>query len=751
MQKNSKKTRGILIISVLFLTIIIVMLATVIFSVVMIQQRNASAFYQRRAAEKIAQSGINYAMMRLEMDKTWRGYTLTKNNERSQKFHFKPSDIDDIEVYEHHIKDNLGFVEGKIKTGPYTGYFDLYFIKPDVKSTGEFIGKDAGSFPENIILSQNNSIFLKHGASDVYDFGDSPIPNKKVPPNSILLVCRGRVGNYTRIVETCFRLGPPGNMDAVVVGRGDVRVNIHGKENYDKIVLDDFLGSGPSIMRSVGSMFLGISPGISRDLDYLMVTGGSGGRTDTTTPNFSPRPISGSPNFRKEPGQANFIPKLEMDDVTPKDLKSSVQLNAGIYFIKPDPRNNNYPIVGYYRENSSSPILSMATVNLPKPDLDLTSEFRRHINNGTMEWNSKARKLTFLDSCKVNSVRRSGLGNINDISFISIDKERLTIQLGKENLTEDETPAYFINQNPGGNIIVDGQLSGSGTVICAGNLEMQAESQLYAPETTGVSIYVEGSVTVNEINNLPYLGEDSVLVEEYNTKQSIAKKINQFISEHPLRNTKYGIDIPIDVQIKLADGTYETYTPPELEHLADQHVIPVRYFSSEEQQYIMPIAVYNSRIGEMVIITDSSPKGYANRYIEPFYTLQNTEYQKALDFYGLKKGDNTITYYRVWGLNERFDISDQLETKYDFKGRPIHVKDSIFRGLVYSCSDFTVKTPNRSFILEGGLVAAGKSSGSGGNIKIDADDCRFTYNTKYLSLLSLAGMGKIKTIYWSSY
>jgi hypothetical protein len=746
MKRHFKKPRGILIISVLFLTIILVMLATTIFSMVLIQQKNATAFYQRRAAEKVAQSGINYAMMRLETDLAWRGCVSSDNREQKEAFKFKSLNIDGIEIYEHSVKDDLGFVEGKIKLGPHTGYFDLYFVKPGDKSMGEFIGKEAGSFPENIILSQNNSLIVGQGVSDVFDFSGSSIPNKKIPANSVLLVCRGRVGDYTKTIETCFRMGPPGDFNSVVVGKGDIRINIHGRNNYDKIVLDDFLGSGPSIMRSVGSMLLGISPRVSRDLDYLMVTGKSGGRADESNPRFSPVPASGSVNFRKEPGQANFIPKLEMDNVMPKEQGRTLQLSGGIYFIKPDPENNNYPIVGYYRENSSSPILTTPTFRLPTPDADLSADFRKHINNGAMEWDAKARRLTFLNSCNIDRARGRGSHSIRDISFISVDNERLTVQLGRENLEEGSKPVYFINKNSGGNIYVDGQLSGSGTVICDGNLDMQAESQLSAAETTGISVYAGGTVTVNEITDLPYIevaGTNkslSGLIEEYNIKQSIHKKIHQFISENPYDN-KYASTRQIDAQ--RPDGT--TYFPAEYQGLADWHKIPLDYFTPEEQEYVKPLTTFDPKLGKRVFYTDSSPEGYLNEYVNPTVTGVTSETQA---FTGIS---SEVKFYRVWGLQKTFDISEKVETKYDFKGRPINIKDSIFRGLVYTCADFIVKTPNRSFILEGGLVAAGNKSGTGGNIKIDAVDCRFTYDTRYLSLLSLAGTGKIKTLYWSSY
>ena len=209
------KHRGIVLITTLLITVILVMLATGMIVSARRQSMIAGNFYHRESAACAAEAGINYAMMRLNNDPYWTGCTRDPDTGIGSDYNLTLDSGKKLEIHEHQVIGNFGVVEGKINDGN-DGYFEIYFVKPsDAASKMTFFGTIDDStkiaIPSKIVVSKNrNNQFTPPKPEDDYStwakYSDDS-NYKAVPDNSILLVCRGTMSNQHRTVEVCLRMG----------------------------------------------------------------------------------------------------------------------------------------------------------------------------------------------------------------------------------------------------------------------------------------------------------------------------------------------------------------------------------------------------------------------------------------------------------------------------------------------------------------------------------------------------------------
>lgn len=713
MKKCKSGNRGIVLITTLLLTGLMVMFASAILVSVMRQQLVVSRYYEKEAALQAAHAGINYALMRLNSDTTWKGYgqdvsgddySLTMTNEDGET---------ELQVKEHEIGGSgSGCVEGKIKMGEHTGYFDIYFVDPSsAASSMEYFGSDdteAGEIPEWIPICLNNNDNPNSASTEYYDADDGVQIYKDIPAKSILLACRGKVGSESKIIETCVSITVGEDYDSVAIGRGDIKIHVG---EHGKISLKTGPQNKPPIMRSNGNIEISKdTPGLYKD--YVSVEGDGAGYAMNTVV-FDPTPTNNSDKFQSNAGdQQEAIPPLEMSKLQP-ETDDFIKIPAGVYKIEPNEASPLIPKVTYYATNDPDNIYD--SEDNPDGIEGAQSSFITNlINSGAASWDNDKCILSLNESLTVDKET-----NITNLAFISNDIDRIVISLNStvDPETLELNTVYLVNENESnptsGSIIVEGELSGVGTVLCKGDLEMEARSQLAAAEETGISIYSGGNININEIQTMPKNAEglDAFSADDYTSAQIV---INYLEGEKAAGNfpgtsgyyidgmTNYSpIDFDKDSDIDQTDG--------ECWNLLKEIGVV-----SKTQQGWEYLKLNNGTLNKI-----KSAQSVGLKYVED--------------------GDA--------GRGED-DGEDDEDDASPF--------DSVFRGLVFACKNFNVDSENTAFKLEGGLVAYGGTPGGDtdpetGIININADEVEFIYDTRYLSILQELGENKIETLYWGSY
>lgn len=699
MFNNKRKAKkGIVLITTLLIVGLVVMFSTIALVTTMQQSQNTRSFYQREAAFNVAEAGLNYAMMRLGQDPRWSGceWDTSGTGQFYQHSHVFPGG-DQLTVFEHPVSGNNGAVEGRMKIGDYTGTFDLYFVNPQTAySHMNFVNSETA--PKIIPLSTNNN--GSSADSNVY-YQDGTTWYRTIPGNCVFLVCRGRVGDQTRMVEICLRVGPEGNYGSVAVGRGTIFIDITG--NDGKLTLDTAQLNRAPFIRSNDQIVATHSGGGSND--WLSVIAGGGGRSHMAA-SLTPAPDQFSDTIVGNSGpQDTHLPKLGINDVMP-DTTGFKSLKAGTYMIEPDPTNmSKPPEINYYPTTNLDEIYSGAVAPAP------TSQLKQIMADGGIVWVPGECQIKVVESMTTET-GTDYLGQpMEDVQFISDGFHRLSIKME----ADPSDPKYLINNLANGNIYIHGELTGVGTVICKNNIEMEAQSQLDTNTNTGVSVYAGGDVKVNPIGDVPFTVPRTVNMtssEKHNYLEGIVDEIEDYfwgtgVSSNPDPNSVR----PITGDAHLSVNSVKFYyNDPRISHPG-------------QWQAAWPIAK------EMGLIrVDES----GNEYI--FAVRGKTcRAMKVLYGYG-KKYDSQV-----------------------INGVVVNPKDSIFRGLVFACGNFDVNTILHGFALEGGLVAYGgdpylKSAPSdSGKITIKAKFVDLKYNSEYLSMLHSAEDMEQTNLYWGGF
>jgi hypothetical protein len=336
-----------------------------------------------------------------------------------------------------------------------------------------------------------------------------------------------------------------------------------------------------------------------------------------------------------------------------------------------------------------------------------------------------------------------------------------------------------MNDLSGGSIYVNGQFSGIGTIVCSGDLNMQAESQLNANTCNGISIYSGGSIYILDKQLPPQLSNpgNDANIDEYNLAHSALSKIKEFISTvYDANYSRYQIPksrFTSEEYTYLKSHGYNFTTVPDntggtIEILG---VNTYGFDSGTDKSYDITIEVKDTLQGTDIVYYPI----YGGKTV-PANLLQVKPIECGIDVENVTVGtggsfvasavttcpnisykclsNTTISFKQILDTN----TTDLVETAIDTTtGKKIKIKDSVFRGLLFACKDFVVNTPNNSFKLIGGLVAYGGNPDAGttdtisGRIQINSNDSTLTYDSKYLSLLRSLGTSNIDSLYWTTY
>jgi hypothetical protein len=792
-----RKNNGIVLITTLIITVFLVMFSTAILFTTSMQQHSTTNFYHQKAAHAAAEAGINYAMMRIETNPAWKGCMPNNEGTVGEPFTVRQQETG-LVVYEYPVESLSGYVEGQVKIGEVDGVFELYFKKPGSSSKHMFADPNNTG---NMLLSVNNtSLPGSNSNSPVQAFYvDGRDAGKIVPANSILLVSRGRAGRASSIVETCVRLVPDRNYNAVAVGRGDIRIRIHGADYSDQLRLHtglDGISGKPSIMRSSANIHI-LALLERSGFGFLRVDKGSGGRMDGnpffglfSRENYSDVSYQSSPSqgssFIQEKGQDVHLPSLSIADL---DIPAaSASINAGTYILDTNPSDLSVPRVSYYQSDNRTQVLksSESIQELYGAGTDRTEMFKSLISAGHMSWDAGSKTLRIINPLEVSRVSGNNI-DLNSMVFKTNDRERLTVLVGGTGADES---AALVNNN--GSIYIDGELSGTGTVVSAGEVFAEAGSQISADDN-GVSIYSVGNTTIQQIKKYPNTADSKTLNQTLEPLNMINSRMENWMTDasdlaassptqptpaSPLSGSSvFFADGVAYSYISTGTGTYiyESNTSYTIINESQN----VNYESDESTQIISQT---NINIQGSVIKKSSSVKEI-NYYALPLDAFSPEEQailknlkdemgQPLLGKVSYSKDGKVLTVPALkWKMkpdslnpaDQEYHLHNKVMRVFDNKvdqaakeiGLGYKLKSTEFRGLVFSCRDFIANTLNYGFKLRGGLVAYGGNPETGiinkyGRIYIDALNADFKYDTRYLNTLLSLGNKEFETLYWTA-
>lgn len=705
MNKLIRKNQGIVLITTLIVAGFMMIFASAVLVSVLRQNLVVSRYYEKEAALQAATAGINYAMMRISNDPGWKGY-----GESADGSAYQLEMPGQLQVKEHSISGSLGCVEGQIKMGDSTGYFDIYFIDPSLAAGSmEYFGENSpgGSIPSEIPISLNNNENPDTSTANLYKKGEGISSYRDIPPRSIMLACRGKVGRESKIIETCVTVGPESKYDSVVVGRGDIQINVGA--NGDLSLLSGPQNK-PPIMRSNNNIIISST---STNTDYLEVDGQGGGYAYGSV-SFDPEPENNSDKFKTNAGeQQEALPPLQMSKIKPATSDFST-IPAGIYKIEPDSNHPSYPKVTYYPTDNPENILSED--NPDGVESSSSNAIPELIRNGVLSWDNEKCILTINESLSVKQEN-----DLSNLAIISNGLDRVVVKLNST--IDPETlklnPVYLVNENSDGALSVEGELSGVGTVICKGDLNMEASSQLSALDETGISLYSEGSIHINKISTMPKNIPGSTRMDQED-KQELDNLINF-------------IDLQLNQSSQQSGVT-----------------------SSQKPSLIIEAGSGGSNFN--IELKSSQGVSQQIQASPPGNQVKQLELMEHLGLVRESDGGSKFSEIDEDTLM-LLKSAKKIGLKYpevEKNGRKVSPLDSVFRGLVFACKNFNVHSEDQAFRLEGGLVAFGGIPGQNvyedsGMIKINASDVKFKYDTRYLSILKQLGENKIETLYWTTY
>jgi hypothetical protein len=552
----------------------------------------------------------------------------------------------------------------------------------------------------------------------------------------------------------------------------------------------------------------------AHDDNYLYTGQGCGGRY-TSTIQGVPIPTNHFNSFTQASNQEKCLPKLKSDKAAPDPSTIANTLDGGTYVVYYLSKNDitaggytnisataassvtNYPKVIYYpdadktklvgKDASGKDVLNSYTATSP---VDVTDTFAKHLNDGKISWDYNLMKLTFNQSFKVEPKTISSTSSVNGLIFRTFPGERLTVQVGPTPVTGVTPPAVcLLNKNTnsagsvgGSSIIVSGQLSGNGSIMCNGDLEMEAESQLAQNLGMGVSVYAKGDVTVNAMQEEPHIDNPNISgIAAVNEERVVAGKIaNPAFSCNQLNLQPTNIAGKIYTYKGISYLDQSSFTTAEWNRIkgmlndstnavlvgpgTGQEFYSLMYKSGTSNIYTYygfslangkeSIVLTNSTFSDTLYVAKNASSYIANppgTYLTFNSAAMPAGYIKnIIDMITVKTNQTTYQDKFMYDINA-INASDPNT------GRMINRKDSVFRGLIYACKNFKVASPDNAFKLEGALVAygsdpdTGNSNGSRGDITIEAKDITIMHDPKYINVLGTMGDCTVRTLYWAAY
>jgi hypothetical protein len=735
---------------ILFTTLLLLIFLMMIAAMLVVSARSSAAvavnFRMREQALFAATAGVNYAMAKLERAISWKGNGAGLT--ALSQFQVQENATVPCNANGYGASPVYTLVAGAIHTDFGVAKFYLVFKKP--ASLGAEPLRISDPEVGEVVLSYISSNNCQNKNTSVYSTfynGLAWANFRKVPPRATNIICVGKCGNVSRVVEIMAASEPDPRYNSVAISNGDMNVQIYGVEDDNgqlswpgKWTIAG-IGNNTPIVRSNASMSAGLYGYSGGTTQHSYITLSSDGFARANYDSDGHGHISLRPTFNKwddmnmkgnAGSQLDQLPRLGWNDLGLNliNFPPAQTLNAGTYMVQRDGTIKYYATTdrAILEDETERAIYEVTAANFA---LEAYSDYGGHslndlIANQDASGVKKDPGSTNINITKDINVQRVTMNHAIyanaqvDLTDLVIMKEPLvpgspaygmsvTLQpdapgADPPNLINAIEDSTYGNEKAGG-INISGNISGTGAVFSKGNMSFEGKSSLSADVSSGVSIYAKGKVSINSMSFKPTLGGDDPVIV-------VLRCLKEYAATPDEGEYSY-------------DGNFDAFVN--------------RIYTSA-----LPCqSLYEYMLGE----------GYSyyqiGAFLGPILAKTRPTLHWAQASYYAKNQQ-----YWYWYPYYTYDFEDA-----DMRDVGSRDDQMTFKGMIYAGRDIDINAGSQSFSVLGGMVAyggdpdnlnAGHDLGSG-NINIGAQEVSFYYDPRYLELLYKLTGCRLKKMYWANY
>ena len=787
--KFKSRKQGIVLITTMLSVVLVVMLLSAVVYSNMGSLRLTSNFYDREAALMAADSGVQYAVTRLQNDITWRGvdkYSLSFS---------KTKGLLQVEEENGNVIGIINLSNGRraafrIKfncedgAGGLDDMADSQHPLDLVNVSSNNLYSTASSYA--YIADKNGKVAVKDGKAETVKFGGGPndIYPFIIPKQTCRLVVQGLSGTAVRDASPSdlYRLdGLKGNITPVCA-------ECYASVNNDT-VSDSSLVSAAADIKITGSDELLIDKVDSADSTRLSSLGNIG-ITHGGKFNFNGETYTGAGKDYTVNGEKKKSNTYDKNDFTalawediPKASSTGNTLESGTYVWSKDENNNN--VLKYYASSftdaSKASGQPTAVYNYNKAGSSLGSK------NGV--------KIDFDNMSMIFEQNSYVKGDFNVLTEDSGGRPIVGFSYQQDNRQNILTTASNGADNPG-SVYIQGTTLGQGAITSEGDITIQGTSVMESTPEMGVSVYSHGDVTINEIEGTTQAAEDakedlsSVNIDSehkiaaldliqankvdpdklqkryvemtsafreqlkiYMTQQGIASDIKFNVS-------RYGENLQFDLSESLV-GVFALYIQEKHLYDADPRTYTEYYCGYTPEDFLRDnialLKQYDSSLNNFLTNIETITK-------DSYSCLGNN---KPLNYFNLDLGKKKInteklmanpTFKKMFGDAKGAEKVQQY-TNLVLKYGDLTYNDLDISGVIYACGNISINTGDHVLNLTGNMVAYGgdpatddPGANSKVNINLNASKIGLTYDPTYLNnLLALSKRRQLKKGMYCTY
>lgn len=485
MRIQEKRRKGIVLITTMLSVMLVIMLLSTVVLTNFTNLRQTGSFYDREVAGMAAQSGVDYALMRLQNNIGWKGNCAASASVSKKGVH---------------ISEDNGNVVGIIDFGRKKGVFRIKFNYED--GAGGLDGlKNSDSPIKSQYVSVNN---LCGSIPEVaYSVGSDgklgKLPTGKaylVPKYTCSVIVEGFCGAATR--------------------NASLKNPIDFNQNYSKRVVESYLSLdsaesyGGGDLVSSGGNFKGVASNFTmkagpakadsiRGLKEVNINAKSYKLGDATIyygkdNGFIKKAKNQGIKVEKSENADSFS-RIEWDDIAKATDGPHQTIKAGTYaWCK-----NKSGKIELRRYNENYP------VGKSIPSKDKNYEIIRSAKGFTVDPDNC---LVLIDTnTYVQGVNTKNSVNKDFVVRSNINKFGTKPIVGFVNASEGDKNTVILSSD--GNIKIYGATLGCGAMTSAGSVIMQGPSVLESDPGVGVSVYSKGDVSITAITNTSTISESN--------------------------------------------------------------------------------------------------------------------------------------------------------------------------------------------------------------------------------------------------
>ncbi len=507
-----KSVKGIVLITTMLLLSIVVMIAALL----VVTGRNTlllgASYGDREKAQYAAESGLAYVQYCISRYKDW------VCGETTLSALYDPG-FSEFTVETVNGQNNV--LRGKLNNGDAEFYVVFY---SGTWNNSTSVRNDSKGSPLKYYSFNNLSNSTGTGNSVLYD-GASTRAFKIVPASCAYVIVEGRCNQAKRFTEAVLSQVFSKTGSACTVAAGNVEVNL---TDTDSVFMINTANGDDSRIRAMGDLVVKSGSGAAGDQNCFQIAGkGFSSTGSESTTNYTK--INGttldSTDTAKEYGiscenasQKKYLEgaSLTWDDVTSTYFSGSqynttnvpTQITAGTWVYMNSSSNTSVYNLYYYpaawsesnkstfiNENSGTkysdwaggPLIEGKTegitlkTSITASELSTASQYLFEMNN----------MVGVKPNTTGNNDFAVAIYDYNSGSYSPSDDYRASVRV-------NDTSAGIIT-NSGGNIRIDGELSGIGKVLSGNELSFQGRSMLQSDNNSKIALYAQGDVSVQPV------------------------------------------------------------------------------------------------------------------------------------------------------------------------------------------------------------------------------------------------------------